>query len=132
MANEQARRLRKSMTPQEVKLWMHLRTWREQGHYFRRQAPREGYIVDFVCLKRHLVVEVDGGQHGFHRRALSDAERDRRLHKRHGFKVLRFWNSEVDRNLHGVLETILAALLERPASPPTDLRSVPPPRSGEG
>src|SRR5215510_12843802 len=45
MANERARQLRKSMTRQEVKLWMHLRSWRRRGFHFRRQAPRDGYIL---------------------------------------------------------------------------------------
>ncbi len=120
------------MTPQEVKLWVHLRSWRERGYHFRRQSPREGYILDFVCLKGRLVVEVDGSQHGWHSQILQDAERERRLRKADGLAVLRFWNAEVDRNLDGVLETILAALQERPASPPTARRAVPPPRSGEG
>jgi very-short-patch-repair endonuclease len=61
MANELARQLRKTMTPQEVKLWVHLRKWRSRGFHFRRQAPRGGYIVDFVCLRERLVIEVDGG-----------------------------------------------------------------------
>ena len=65
MANEIARRLRKTMTPQEVKLWVHLRSWRQRGFHFRRQSPRAGYIVDFVCMKQKLIVEVDGGQHNF-------------------------------------------------------------------
>jgi len=132
MANEQARRLRRTMTPQEVKLWVHLRSWRERGYHFRRQSPREGYILDFVCLKSRLVVEVDGSQHGWQSQMAHDAERERRLRKADGLTVLRFWNAEVDRNLSGVLETILAALHDRPASPPTALRAVPPPRSGEG
>jgi very-short-patch-repair endonuclease len=63
MANEIARSLRKRMTPQKVKLWVHLRAWRKQGFHFRRQAPRADYIVDFVCLKQCLIVEIDGGQH---------------------------------------------------------------------
>src|SRR3954465_973228 len=63
MANEIARALRKRMTPQEVKLWVHLRSWRTRGFHFRRQAPRDDFIVDFVCLKHRLIVEVDGGQH---------------------------------------------------------------------
>ena len=63
MANETARRLRKVLTPQEVKVWNHLRSWRKQGFHFRRQSPRHGYIVDFVCMRHHLVVEIDGGQH---------------------------------------------------------------------
>lgn len=132
MVNEQARRLRRTMTPQEVKLWVHLRSWRERGYHFRRQSPREGYILDFVCLKSRLVVEVDGSQHGRHSQAKHDQDRDRRLKQAEGLRVLRFWNIDVDRNLDGVLETILGALQEQPAAPPTALRAVPPPRPGEG
>ena len=57
MANEIARSLRKRMTPQEVKLWVHLRSWRKRGFGFRRQAPRDGHVIDFVCLKHRLMVE---------------------------------------------------------------------------
>ena len=66
MANQIARGLRKRMTPQEVKLWVHLRSWRTRGLHFRRSIVRAMYfIVDFVCLKHRLIVEVDGGQHNF-------------------------------------------------------------------
>ena len=128
MANQIARSLRKRMTPQEVRLWAHLRSWRARGYHFRRQAPIGAFIVDFACLKHHLVVEIDGGQHGFHVHATADAACDSRLQEL-GFKVLRFWNAEVDRNFDGVLTTILA---EHQESPPTALRAVPPPRAGEG
>ena len=120
MANEIARRLRKTMTPQEIKLWVHLRSWRNRGFHFRRQAPRDEYIVDFVCLKQKLVVEVDGGQHNHDEHAARDRRRDRPF-MRDGFRVLRFWNSDVDQNLIGVLETIDVALQEKQAptrSPP--------------
>jgi very-short-patch-repair endonuclease len=116
MANEVARKLRKSLTPQEVKIWNHLRLWRKRGFHFRRQAPRKGYIVDFVCLKHGLVVEIDGGQHNFDAHARADAARDEKL-SRSGFRVLRFWNSDVDRNLSGVLEMIDTALAERSPHP---------------
>jgi very-short-patch-repair endonuclease len=109
MANERARQLRRSMTPQEVKLWVHLRQWRDRGYHFRRQRPHGSYVVDFVCLKHHLVVEIDGSQHGLHRQAVYDRRRDASL-RSDGFRVLRFWNHEVDRNLPGILDTILAAL----------------------
>ena len=56
MANQLARKLRKTLTSQEVKIWVHLRSWRNRGFHFRRQSPRDGYIVDFVCLKHRLVV----------------------------------------------------------------------------
>ena len=115
MANEVARSLRKRMTPQEVKLWVHLRSWRNQGFHFRRQAPRDGYVVDFVCLKRQLIVEVDGGQHNFDAHARRDAGRDHHFVIQ-GFRVLRFWNNEIDRNLHGVL-TLIDDALRTPTRP---------------
>jgi very-short-patch-repair endonuclease len=93
------------MTPQEVKLWGHLRSWRNRGFHFRRQAPRQGYVLDFVCLKRRVIVEVDGGQHNFSAHARRDAQRDDHFVKR-GFRVLRFWNNDIDRNLEGVLMQI--------------------------
>jgi very-short-patch-repair endonuclease len=126
MASTNARRLRKAMTPQEVKLWVHLRSWREKHDiHFRRQVPRLGYVLDFACLKAKLVVEVDGGQHGGPR----DCVRDERL-RVGGFCVLRVWNNDVDANLDGVLAMIMEAV--RSGTPPTGLRPVLPPRSGEG
>jgi len=89
MANEIARSLRKRMTPQEVKLWVHLRSWRNRGFHFRRQAPRDDFILDFVCLKHRLVIEVDGGQHNFDAHARRDATRDQHFISQ-GFRVLRF------------------------------------------
>ena len=108
MADEQARDLRKSMTPQEVKLWVRLRALREQGHHFRRQVPRGRYILDFACLKSRLNVEVDGAQHAFDAHLVRDARRDEYFSKR-GFRTLRFWNNEIQ-NLDGVIETIWNAL----------------------
>jgi len=93
------------MTPQEVKLWVHLRTWRQRGYHFRRQSPREGFIVDFVCMREKLIVEVDGGQHNMPLHELRDRARDSKLSDA-GFRTLRFWNNEIDRNLAGVLEVI--------------------------
>ena len=129
MANQIARRLRKTMTPQEVKVWNHLRSWRKQGFHFRRQAPRAGYIVDFVCLKHRVVVELDGGQHNFESHEDGDRRRDRKLNDG-GFLVLRFWNSDVGQNLSGVLESIHAALVERNPHPAA-FGGHPPP-AGEG
>jgi very-short-patch-repair endonuclease len=129
MANQVARRLRKTLTPQEVKIWNHLRTWRKRGFHFRRQAPRRGYIVDFVCLRYRLVVEIDGGQHNLDPQRTKDHERDGDF-ERAGFRVLRFWNSDVDRNLLGVLETINTALAA--ANPHPAACGGHPPPSGEG
>jgi very-short-patch-repair endonuclease len=128
MANEIARSLRKQMTPQEVKVWIHLRSWRERGYHFRRQAPRDRFIVDFVCTKHRLVVEIDGGQHNFDSQARRDAKRDQHFTKQ-GYTVLRFWNNDVDRNLYGVLTVIDDALRSVPHPAPS---ARPSPASGGG
>jgi len=127
MANKQARYLRQHMTRQEVKLWVHLKTWRSDGFHFRRQAPREGYLLDFACLKYRLIVDVDGGGHGHRCQSLHNRKRDARLTNA-GFRVLRFWNNEIDQNLAGVLDAIRTALEDTPTP---RLRRDPPP-SGEG
>jgi len=107
MANERARALRKTMTPQEVKLWVQLRQLKLQGFHFRRQAPLEGYILDFVCFKHRVIVEVDGSQHGFDADLVHDARRDAHFAAL-GFLTLRFWNNDVDGNLDAIVETILS------------------------
>jgi very-short-patch-repair endonuclease len=122
MADARARELRKTMTPQEVKLWVHLRSWRSRAYHFRRQAPRDGFILDFGCLRERLIVEVDGGQHNFDEHAVRDMARDA-VFVRQRFKVLRFWNHDVDKNLAGVLQVIDDELNAHPptrsASPTT-------------
>jgi very-short-patch-repair endonuclease len=117
------------MTPQEVKLWVHLRALRKQGLHFRRQVPREGFIVDFGCLKSMLIIEIDGAQHGEAGSLKRDAARDAKLIAA-GFKVLRFWNNEVNENLEAVVETIYRQAIARLPHPVgyTDH----PPLEGEG
>ena len=127
MANEIARKLRKSMTRQEVKLWVKLRELREVGYHFRRQSPIAHYIVDFECRQSRLVIEVDGNQHGFDDHRRHDAIRDKALGDL-GYRILRFGNFEVDREFDGVLEAIRLAL-EEPH--PTAARP-PSPEEGEG
>ena len=135
MANARARELRKTMTPQEVKLWLQLRQLRPQGFHFRRQAPLEGYIVDFVCFRHRLIVEVDGSQHGETKGLQHDARRDAHF-SANGFRTLRFWNNEVDGNLVGVVETVIARAREnvteavRCGAPPGSLREPPSPQGG--
>ena len=58
-----ARKLRKTSTVTEIKLWQYLRDRRFMGLKFRRQFPVGPYVVDFVCLSHKLVIELDGGQH---------------------------------------------------------------------
>jgi len=100
-----ARELRRNLTDAESLLWRELRM-RTLGVKFRRQVPIGSYIVDFACLQRRLIIELDGGQH---LESAADAERDRWL-RTQGFRVLRFWNNDVFRNLQGVLETIAGHL----------------------
>lgn len=108
----QARRLRAGETWAERKLWPHLKALREQGIQFRRQAPIGPYIVDFAWLSGTLIVELDGDQHGFAAGAARDLARDAWLSSR-GFRILRFWNHELNDNLPGVLDTVAHAALER-------------------
>ena len=96
-----ARSLRKRMTPAETKLWIHLNR-KQLGVIFRRQYPIGEYIVDFISFDAKLVIEVDGERHAFSER---DRRRDQWFHSE-GFKVLRFWNNEVLRNIVGVIEVI--------------------------
>jgi len=78
---------------------------------FRRQYPIGPYIVDFVCLERKLVVEVDGGGHTTPEQIDYDQKRDEFLSAR-GFRVKRYFNNDVLKNLRGVVEDILEALKE--------------------
>ncbi|WP_206453434.1 endonuclease domain-containing protein [Aurantimonas marina] len=99
-----ARVMRRAPTEAEERLWHELRDRRLDRLKFRRQVPVGRFIVDFVCLDARLVVELDGSQHGASR---TDAARTAELQRR-GFRVLRFWNDEVLRELEAVRDTILA------------------------
>jgi len=109
-----ARRLRRDATRAELLLWNKLRARQLGGFKFVRQEPIGNYVVDFVCRECRLVIEVDGGQHA---ESQADHERDRAL-REHNYRVLRFWNNDVDvlSNTDGVLETIMSNLLA--AAPP--------------
>ncbi len=107
LQNMTQRKLRRSMTDAEMRLWRCLRSKQMSGFKFRRQHPFENYVLDFVSLDAMLVVEVDGGQHLANKAA--DEERTRNW-SRAGFKVLRFWNNEVLTNTDAVKETIWRAL----------------------
>jgi very-short-patch-repair endonuclease len=102
-----ARRLRRSQTLAEEKLWAILRGRRLGGFKFRRQVPIDRYFADFVCRDAKLVVELDGPTH--EDRFLHDEARTQVL-ERCGFRVLRFGNEAVLTNPGGVIETIGAAL----------------------
>ncbi len=128
-----ARRLRREMTDPERQLWGQLRAHRQAGLAFRRQAPMGPYVVDFVSHAARLVVELDGGGHSWAVRSRRDEARDAWLAD-HGYRVLRFWNDEIMRNLVGVFETVLAAANERtvPVTTRGGPPSLPSPARGEG
>jgi very-short-patch-repair endonuclease len=109
-----ARELRNNPTDAERVLWRQLRFWQLDGYKFRRQQPLGRYVVDFVCLAKRVVVEVDGGQHS----DTADAERDSWLQDQ-GFVVLRFWNNEVLRTIDAVREVILKNLQSTPYLSPS-------------
>lgn len=104
------RRLRKNMTDPEQRLWNCLRRNQMGNFKFRRQHPFGDYVIDFLCLEAMLAVEVDGGQHSENER--EDAIRTKSLTDA-GFKMLRFWNHEVLRDIEAVKESIWLALQQR-------------------
>jgi very-short-patch-repair endonuclease len=112
-----ARQLRRAMTRAETLLWRHLKADRLAGLNFRRQTPIGSYIADFVAHSSKLVVEVDGESHDFEDRIRGDERRDAWFESR-GYRVLRFTNDDVLKNLEGVALAILqAAEQAAPLSP---------------
>jgi len=81
-----------------------------EGNRFRRQQPIGQYIVDFVCLEKKLVIELDGGQHA--EQSAYDAERTAWLECQ-GFRVLRFWNNQVLEEIEIVKEAIWKELVAK-------------------
>ncbi len=102
-----AKRLRSTMTPTEIVLWKCLRANQFHNYHFRRQQIIEGYIADFYCHQRGLVIEIDGNTHD----AEADGIRDAVFAAR-GIRTLRFQNWEIYAKLEDVLNRILLALEE--------------------
>jgi very-short-patch-repair endonuclease len=88
-----APRLRASATSAEKKLWRALRNLDLEGTHFRRQAPFGPYVVDFVCHRARLIVEVDGGIHKHPAVTARDSEREAWLSGR-GYSVIRIANQD--------------------------------------
>ena len=119
-----ARKLRRSSTDVERKLWHRIRDKQVEGFRFRRQRPIGKYIVDFICLNAKLIVELDGGQHAD---AIEYDEKRTAFLESLGYRVLRFWNNEVIENMGGVLERLREDLLSTHTNPSPAL-----PFAGEG
>ncbi|KQY30864.1 hypothetical protein ASD38_05735 [Caulobacter sp. Root487D2Y] len=128
MSVKRARALRKTMSIQEVRLWLRLRGLRAEGFHFRGQAPLLGYFPDFICLNRRLVVEVDGPHRAELEQVAHDEYRDQVL-RRSGFQTLRFPTRAVHEDIDAVVGVICQALSA--ASPTRPLRGHPP-HKGEG
>ena len=124
-----AKTMRRAPTEAERKLWRALRQIELHGSHFRRQVVVEGFIADFACHQLKLIIEVDGGQHC---ESAADARRTAVLAAA-GWRVVRVWNSDVLRNIRGVVEAIEAALdVERGASSGATPTPNPSPQGGGG
>lgn len=104
-----ARTLRKNSTSAERKLWGLVRNRKLNNLKFRRQVPVGSFIVDFLCEEKNIIIELDGGQHNIPENILLDEERTEFL-KSKGYRIIRFWNNEVENNLEGVYERLLQIL----------------------
>ena len=100
-----AKRLRKQSTPMEIKLWQILRSRRFEDLKFRRQCSIGNYIVDFICIEKKLIIEIDGGQHNDPEQRAYDEKRTAYLNQL-GYKVLRFWNNEITLQFDAVMEQL--------------------------
>ncbi|RWD43559.1 MAG: endonuclease domain-containing protein [Mesorhizobium sp.] len=108
-----ARAMRREPTEAEDRLWQELRGRRLDNIKFRRQVPIGRYVADFVCAEARLIVEIDRSQHAESRH---DQERDAEL-KARGFRVLRFWNDDVLKELDAVCDTIIAYVRDESLQP---------------
>jgi very-short-patch-repair endonuclease len=98
--------LRKELTPAERKLWTILRN-DQLGVSFRRQHAIGNYIPDFVCIEKKLIIELDGSQH------LEQKEYDEERTKYFealGYRVIRFWNNAIMKEIENVVRAIQFAL----------------------
>lgn len=102
-----AKQLHREMTPVEAKLWSRLQAHRMGDVHFRNQHAIGNYVVDFCAPRRKLVIELDGSQHL--EQEEYDSERTAFLQSK-GYRVLRFWNNDVMKDIDSVLKVIYAAL----------------------
>lgn len=110
-SRDRGRRLRAESTAEERKLWQHLKAKRLGGFRFRRQYRIGPYFADFCCVTQRLVIELDGSQHADEDAERLDALRTAFLNER-GYRVIRFWNDQVNGEIESVLEAIYVALMD--------------------
>jgi adenine-specific DNA-methyltransferase len=114
-----ARTLRKHDTWAEKLVWSWLRDRRFSAYKFRRQHSFGPYILDFFCVEAFVDIELDGSQHGYPARRVTDTQRDAWLEAR-GVKVLRYWNSRLRREKQAIRDAIWRTLQERAPHPLPD------------
>lgn len=102
---------RVKLTDEETLLWSELRMLRDKKLAFRRQVKIGPFTVDFLCRKAKLIVEVDGIHHGEDPQWSHDQERDAWLRSQ-GYKIVRYWNSDVHEDLDSVVEAIFEAAVQ--------------------
>lgn len=117
--SEFAKQNRKNVTEAEDKLWQEIRNRKIKGCKFRRQHPIAGYIPDFVCLEKKLVVEIDGDYHNEDEQKKYDIARTAWL-KENNYRLIRFTNEQVLQQMPAVLEEIGKNLLSE-TNPPSPL-----------
>ena len=108
-----AKQLRSNQTETEKLLWFHLRGKRFADIKFKRQQVIGRYIVDFVCFREKLIIELDGGQHNDSELNVKDQLRTQFL-EGEGFRVLRYWDNEVFNHIEDVLDDIYVNILPSP------------------
>jgi len=109
---KKAQENRDNPTEAEALLWEQLKS-KKLEHKFRRQHLINDFIVDFVCLSKKLIIEVDGGYHLAAKQQISDEERTKVL-ENEGFEIIRFKNQEVIGDNENVIKTIIQKLESRP------------------
>ena len=106
-------RQKRNITEAESFLWKNLKDKQLEGFKFRREHVIDQFIVDFVCLSKRLIVEVDGGYHNKIEIREADILRTQILNKS-GYTVIRFTNEEILNDIDNVISKITKALLAPP------------------
>ena len=101
-SSERARQLRANQTEAERRIWSRLRNRRLLGFKFVRHEQIGPFFADFACREANLVIELDGSQHA---ESTYDERRTQTL-EQHGYRVIRFWNSDALRHTDDVLQLI--------------------------
>lgn len=111
MLLEFAKKNKQFQTDAERLLWNYIRN-SQLGVKFNRQYIIGDYIVDFVCLQKKLIIEIDGGYHSEYEQIQKDEQRSERLEEI-GFNVIRYKNETVYSDINGVLKDIKEQLYKK-------------------